>query len=299
MKTRYSSALCCLLALAGCSSAFAAGHVLENNRISVDFADPASGYTKANADRVDSISWIDSAGASTGNLVAEGGPLHCGDPQEFFGQSYGLAANNAQPFLIISGVVSSYKSEKSNPLGAETMTNPKKFCDNPIAAATTTQYQLSNSKKLVNQMSITRSYDFKKANTEGPIRVYVPRLPLATYPIVIWPDSKGAVQRMNDGGCASDCQITDWNGAWVADDDGAGDGVVLIRDPANGPPAIILADNDGYSASNNTSIALTQPVKGWKGEVKEVEQLCFYDAKSWPAARQAAGKLPTGCAAPK
>jgi hypothetical protein len=299
MKTPFVLGVCGLLSLTGWSSAHADGHVLANKRITVEFATSANGYTKTDSDRVDSLTWIDSAGTSTANLAVSGGPLHCDDPQEFFGQSYGMSANGNKPYLVIAGVTSSYKSSKSNPLAAGTVTNPKKVCDNSVAAPTTTHYKLTNVAARVNQISLKRTFDFKTLNTQGPIRVYVPRLSLATYPIIIWLDAKGVVQHGNANNCGADCEITDWNGAWVADDDGAGDGMVLIRNPALGLPAFILADNDGDSASNDTSIALSEPTRGWKGVVEETEHLCLYDANSWPVARQAAGKLPFGCTMPK
>jgi hypothetical protein len=37
------------------------------------------------------------------------------------------------------------------------------------------------------------------------------------------------------------------------------------------------------------------PLNGWRGKVTETEYLCFYDAQSWTAADQGAGKPPAGC----
>jgi hypothetical protein len=74
----------------------------------------------------------------------------------------------------------------------------------------------------------------------------------------------------------------------------------MFRDPSTNPPAQLTVDWDGSSSSNNSAITLTMPTDGWEGTVSETEVMCFYDAKSWPAAKRDAGKLPQGCAnAPK
>ena len=87
MKTSITLPVAATLAAAA-SLAQAAGHVLSNARLSATFADTAV-FAFPDADRLDAITWIDSQGNARGNFVAAGGPSHCGDPQEFFGQSYG------------------------------------------------------------------------------------------------------------------------------------------------------------------------------------------------------------------
>ena len=47
--------------------------------IALDATDP---------ERVTSLQWVDSTSATSPNVIGEGGPAHCTDPQEFFGQSY-------------------------------------------------------------------------------------------------------------------------------------------------------------------------------------------------------------------
>jgi hypothetical protein len=132
--------------------------------------------------------------------------------------------------------------------------------------------------------------------TAHGLRVYVPRLPASTHATVLAPNAAGtAINTFNSSGCGADCELTDWNGRWFADDDGAGSGVMVIRAAASTAPALLSINNDAFSASNLTSIVLIQPAGGWKAKVTETEYLCFYDPLSWTAAMRAAGKMPKGC----
>jgi hypothetical protein len=274
-----------------------AAHMLQNGRVSVDLADAATGLTTANSDRVDAISWIDSSGTSTGNLASNGGPLHCNDPQEFFGQSYG-DAGNATPYFVIAGTESKWTKGAKVHLGGKSSVKSLTSCDATLDGLTTTQYSLSTKAAAINQLHVARVFTFATTENSGTLRAYVPRLPLAEYPVVLLPDSTGVVQQYNAGNCGFNCEVSDWNHAWVALDDGHGDGLVILRDAAHGPAAVVVIDNDTYSNSDNTSVGLVQPEAGWSGSVAETEALCFYDATSWPAARRAAGHLPQGCTSP-
>ena len=128
----------------------------------------------------------------------------------------------------------------------------------------------------------------------------MPRVPLAAYPNVVVSNAAGtALNTFHAGNCGGDCEITDWNGRWFADDDGAGNGLMVIRSTSSIAPALLTINNDSFSASNLSSVVLLQPAGGWKAQVVETEYLCFYDAVSWPASARAAGTLPKGCAGTK
>jgi hypothetical protein len=290
--------LAILLALAAGVRAppvWAAAHVLDNGRVHVAFADPASGFTTKDADRVDGFSWIDSNGVNTGNLVANGGPLHCNDPQEYFGQAYG-EAGSAHPFLVFGGDTASWNS--SSALSGKTKVNTAKVCDFVPDGGTHTSYTLSTQAGRINEMTVVRTFTFAAVNSDGNIRAYVPRLPSSGYSTVYWRNAAGVEQTGNVGGCAGGCEISDWDGVWFAEQNAAGQGLLVIRNPAKGLPAVILFDNDSFSASNNSAVALKMPAGGWTGTVSEKETLCLYDAKSWLAAARAAGRLPKGCTKP-
>lgn len=298
MKTRSTLTLAVAL-VATLPHAQAAGHVLQNARLAVTFDDPAV-FSFSDADRVDAITWIDSHGASRTNYVAAGGPSHCGDPQEFFGQSYGEPEGNS-PSMVFGGVQDKWTG--TGALKGVAATSVAGFCDTAPSATTKTTYKLATATNQLSELQVTRVFGFGASTpvfTGHGLRAYVARVPLAAYPTVLAPNAAGTVvESYNAGGCGADCEVTDWNGRWFADDDGAGNGLMVIRSASSTAPALLAVNNDSFSASNLTSIVLLQPAGGWKAKVTEVEYLCFYDATSWPAAARNAGKLPKGCAGTK
>jgi hypothetical protein len=295
---RYFHTLTALtIALLAATPALADGHMLSNARLSIVFGSSAHGYTTNDADRVDSIAWINSDGAAVSNYVTSGGPQHCGDPQEFFGEAYGDNGDQGVPLpnAVVGGVTSTWKGKKAT--SGKTTIKSLESCDETLDAKTNTSYAMFTSKKTINELRIIRTFNFSKKTSTGNMRVYVPRLPLNTYPIVLIPNAAGVIQTFNASNCPLNCTITDWDGTWMADDDGNGNGMVMFRDPAANPPAQVTVDWDGFSLSNNSAITLTMPEDGWIGTVSDTEFMCFYDAKSWTAKDRSKGKLPSGCAA--
>ncbi len=268
----------------------AGASTLANGRITVVFAQPPN---TTDHDRVDSISWIDSSGASTGNLAANGGD-RCGDVAEFFGDSYGTNEPSAL-IAVFAGSVSKAVVSKAGLYMATTTNGQTCFTDNIVA---TSKYVLVKTAGRVNAMKIQRTFSFDAGQTiaEEDLRAYVPRLPIGQFPNVLVPDASGKVQTLQT--CDTACEVTSWNGIWFAEQDSTGHGMAVFRDKSSTMPAAVALDHDSTSGSNNTSIALKVPAAGWSGSVTETEWLCFYDATTWPAARQAKGKLPSGCVIP-
>jgi len=235
------------------------------------------------------------------NWVANGGPLHCGDPQEFFGQAYG-EPEGAFPPLVIAGYPSTWtggtaRSARSSTTGAQCGSDPAP------PAPTSTRFQVFGSGAQVNEMQVTRSFLFGAATPvfDGKgLRPFVARLPLSVYGNVVVPHADGSgTYIVQSWTCVLDCEITDWNGRWFADEDGAGNGMMVIRSASSTAPAFLAVNNDAFSGSNLSSVVLLQPAGGWKAPLSETEYLCFYDATTWPAARRAALRLPVGCAGSK
>jgi len=279
-----------------------AQHMLSSSRISITFADPATGFTTRDNNRIDSISWINSDGVSTGNLAAnntDGGYHPCNDEYEFFGESDGYPVQQTAPLIVVPGETAVYGG--SGELKARITTKVNK-CKNrhtgPLSALSTTVYTLGNSPGTINSVKIVRTFLFG-VNTpifaQSGLRPYMARVSLYKYDNVKLPNSDGVIVTYNDNACQDDCTVTDWNGTWLADDDGMGDGVAIIRSASSMNPAFIVLDADSFSESNVSSVVLAQPDAGWTAPVVETEYLCFYDSTSWPAKRQAAGKLPEGC----
>jgi hypothetical protein len=132
------------LPLAFCASASA--HELSNARITAVLADGSAGLNTTTMDRVDSLSWINSDGVSTGNIVANSGGSNCGDPQEFFGQSYGDTDGNNLLMVVLGA---SAKWKQNDDLGGTSKTTGENLCV-PLGGKTTTAYSLSAHKNLEN-----------------------------------------------------------------------------------------------------------------------------------------------------
>ncbi len=284
-------------AIAGPNPCFS--HTITNGRVTMSLADPTTGFPTKDNDRVDSISWVNSAGSSTGNLASNAvhGPFGCGDPVEFFGQADGYPVQQDAPIMVTAGEASRYHSP--NPLDVRTHTK-KDTCrgQGPLGALTTTSYTLSANADKISSVKIVRDFLFGPTTpvfSQSGLRPYMPRLSLATYHYVKLLDSEDKIAKYNVDSCGDNCTVTDWNGKWLADDDGKRNGVVIIRSVMSTNPAFIVLDNDDYSSSNVSSVVLAQPAGGWKAPVEEIEYLCFYDATSWPVHKQKHGKLPVGC----
>lgn len=296
---RIARALAALPALlAPC--AHAAGHVLTGARLVVDFADPATGWSSTVSDRVDRIDWTSSNGSVVSNWVANGGPLHCGDPQEWFGQSYG-EPENTSPLILFGGSDASWTTVSST--AGRTAALATKCPDyGPPGALSKTRYQVFTNAARRNEMLVTRTFLFNAStptwNAKG-IRAYVPRVPNSHYHQTQFLDTNGSLHVVETALCGSDCEFPNWAGRWFADDDGAGNGLMVIRALSSTAPAFLTVNNDGFSGSTLSSVVLTQPAGGFHSTIVEVEALCFYDATSWPSAARAAGQMPAGCVIPQ
>jgi len=262
---------------------------LMSDRVAIVFA------SKTATDRVAEIGWKNSDGGGVTDYVVAGGSVNCDDPQEFFGQSYG-DADGTSLLMVVQGTKGKW-TQADNTHGTS-KTSGKDACAT-LSGKTATNYTLSNAKATENTVKIERIFNFSDAaqSLNNNLRAYAPRLPNSKYQTVYYADAGGAVQSFNIFSCptAASCTITNWDGKWFADDDGQGNGMMVIRDKSSKAPAQIEGDFDSFSSSNVTSIILVKPAGGWTGKVKETEYLCFYDAKSWPTASRNAGKLPKGC----
>lgn len=199
--------------------------------------------------------------------------------------------------MVFGGVVDTWSGTGAHKGTAATSLTG--FCDFAPSAKTKTIYHLSTTAGEISELRVTRRFLFDATTpvfTGHGLRAYVARVPIGAYPTVLVPNAAGtAINTVNSGACPGDCEVTDWNGRWFADDDGAGNGVMVIRSRSSTAPALLAVNNDSFSASNLTSIVLLQPGGGWKAAVAETEYLCFYDAKSWTASARAAGRMPKGC----
>lgn len=253
-------------------------------------------FDATDPERVTNLQWIENASLTTANLVAQGGPLSCGDPIEYFGQAYGAEAQLPAP--IVAGHVATLVG-----CGFDaTITAAATDCSAAAQFPVTTKYHLYTGAQ-ADQLRVTRSFANLNAGPpnygQGILRAYVPRLPVGQFPSVIYPNqSNTAITTISIAGCGTDCLVAvgpNWSGRWFADvDPASGRAMVVLRDPAMTLPARLAGNNDGFSGSNLTSFLLSA-IDGWPQPLTEIEYLCFEDLTTWPQADRDIAKLPTGC----
>jgi hypothetical protein len=276
---------------AGAGGEVAATCAPVQSRITIKYAD-------ADPEHITSLQWTDSADAKTPNVIGEGGPLHCTDVQEFFGQSYG-APEGTLPLPVVGGNLASLTHCGTD----ATITSAAQDCTQVVQMPVTTQYHFYGGAQ-ASQMRITRTVGFDAnttvyANTVG-LRPYVPRVALSGLSTVIYPNQANtgvtATPATNCGGDCFTATGATWNGTWFADiDPTTGLALIVLRDPSMTSAVDLTINYDSYSSSNLASFVLLQPADGWKAPVTEIEYLCFADLTSWPQAARDAAQLPAGC----
>lgn len=265
-----------------------------------------AGYDNHDPERVDSLTWIDSDGNPTGNLAAQSGSSLFGcpsgpqEPGEFFGQSFG--AGGTGPGIVVAGSVGSISQASPTVQVDSALPASCTSPDSPVSVRTV--YELSDDPGAANEIHVIRTFTFAADfpgytnGTAAGVRAYVPRLPLATYPDVVYLNGSGQATTTDSSGCTTECMVTDWNKVGFADVSSAGSGMLVFRDQSDTQDVAMAIDNDDNSDSNLTSTVLLQPADGFAGKtVTESEYLCFFDAKSWATSSSLSG-LPTGCELP-
>ncbi len=292
----------CLTASAGAAPQ---GIVLTGGNLTLDFADPSIGGSSTTLDRLDVLNWSGGSGAlATQNLVSNSAPGGgcSGDPREFWGQSYG-EPEETTPAIVYGGVTATASNLTATTLTSTTIGYDICGCGANTATdapAVTVYNVFPAGDPNVNEFRVSRTLEFGSTTpvfTGHGVHGYTARMSDNTYDTVLIPNAAGtAVNTMSAVTCQDDCEISDWNGVWFADDNGSGTGLVVFRDPSSTAPALLSVNEDGLSDSNLTSIILIQPSGGWKAPVTETEWLCFYDPTTWTAADRLNGTLPKGCA---
>lgn len=253
-------------------------------------------FDAVNAERVTNLQWLDNSNTTIPNIAASGGPQTCGDPVEFFGESYG-APEGTTPLAVIAGSRST-----ASPCGTDVIiTSTPNDCGNNPQIPVTTEYHFYGGAK-ASQMRVTRSVGFDQNSPQYSgtgIRVWEPRVPLATFASVIYPSAaETAVTSTPAQNCPGDCLIpvgATWSGRWFADVAANGLALIVLRDASMTAPVDLTINYDGYSSATIASFVVLQPQGGWKAPVTEVQYLCFADLVSWPQTERDAAKLPAFC----
>ena len=254
---------------------------------------------------VSGVSWLHGAAdASPANWSAYGGPAHCTDPEEFFGESLG-APEGSLPNVVVGGHLATLTSASTCDSTVKTIASGPVDCTGAAQLPVTTTYAFYGGAR-ADEVKISRTFGFDGSDAATPVysgttglRPYVPRFTLSIFATVIYPNQAGtAVASVNANSCPGDCFTAEgstWSGRWFADIAASGDAVIVLRDPAMTSPVDLTVNWDEYSSSNLSSFVLLQPTAGWQSPITEVEYMCFADLTTWPQSQRDAAVLPAGC----
>src|SRR5262249_12330501 len=158
-------------------------------------------------DIVTNLVWTRSNSTQTGNLVANGGGAPCGDPVEFFGESYAAPEGITEPAQVADGSRGTFKSKSTKAKIKSQFTGCGHTGFDKVATKYTVSPETSASR---NEIAITRKLGFKKdtgvISSMVGVRPYVPRLPVSTYNTVLFPNAANtALNTAFASSCGGDC----------------------------------------------------------------------------------------------
>jgi hypothetical protein len=256
----------------------------------LDFDTLANAATN-DPNRVDSITWEDYYNYNFAATEPSGGASHCHDPDEFFGQALGYPDTTQAPMMVAAGERGTWTSVASkNGLAteAEIYTDISTCAGVVLNGTTRTNYllrnPLENGDNTSDAIKVERIFRFKPGLgvvANSGLRAYVPRVVSALHYVLV-PNMAGQLVRYDANNCtATPCTVTDWDGTWIADDNGSNQGIVIIRATPSTLPAFVGIQSGGLSNANFSSIVLPQPAGGWSGFVTETEYICAYNGDVW------------------
>lgn len=241
-------------------------------------------FSATNPEEVTSISWNGSV-----NLTATG-VTSCGDPLEYFGNSWAAPDGIDFKSLVGWGQSGTWAGTSKGAL-INSASAAASGCYGAIDVPIQTKYQFWDRGRKVNQIKVSRSFDFGAVSFGQDFRPYIPRLyPMSGFSLVYYPDATGtALLSTASAACPFGCQIGDWDDSWFAmHDPGTGDGLI-VRQAATRYDTDLWVDEDAASSTNSTGVLMLSPAGGFTREVKTNTSLCFYTG--WTPSLS----LPPGC----
>lgn len=292
-------ALLVLVALAAFAANASAEIKLEEGEASSTAQTPhlewEFGGESGNVEWVKSVKWRSSAVGSFGSNLAASGGGACGDPTEFWGESY-PNQDGTGPAPVVAGQRGNWQAASNRTVLIES-SSPCAGSNPEIPVRT--RYTFFDEGPAANTVRMERQISFAPGQEPNSVvqgmRFYVPRLPAGTYNQEIYPNAAGtALNTVGDGGPEAH---KDWNETWMAVNSSTTNaGMVVIHEPDGAHPASVTSDNDSASGSNNSGVTLDRPEGGWLEPATETEYFCFYDETTWPTANRLS-ELPAGCEA--
>jgi len=272
-----------------------AANTVETPRLLWEF-----GGESGNVEWVKSVKWRSSSLGVFGSNLSTSGGFACGDPTEYWGESY-PNQDGLGPAAVVAGQRGSWTAASNRTVLIDSVS--RNACSgNTPEIPVRTRYTFFDEGPAANTLRMERRISFAADQLPNPaaqgMRFYVPRLPAGTYNQEIFPNEAGtALNTIGDGGPAAN---GDWNETWVAIDSSTTHaGMLVFHEPDGVHPASVTSDNDSASGSNNSGVTLDRPLAGWLEPVTEVEYFCFYDATTWSVLTRSPTNLPEGCATPE
>ncbi|MEA2024279.1 MAG: hypothetical protein U9N79_08335 [Actinomycetota bacterium] len=243
-------------------------------------------FSATNPEEVSSLRWNDSV-----NLTATGA-THCGDPLEYFGNSWVAPDSPDFKSLVGWGQTGSWTAAPKA-ANIDSVSESASGCYGTLDIPIKTTYRFWDNGPVANRIKVARSFDFTTTSLAQDFRPYIPRLyPADRFNNVIYPDVTGTtLMTTASSDCPFGCQVTDWDDSWFAMHDPATDTGLIVRQASSGYDTDLWIDNDGASETNATGVLMLQPAGGFTGKVNTNTFLCFYDNSTWTPSLT----LPNGC----
>lgn len=296
-----------LLALLVCSACWALSGGSASAAITLAEGEAAStaetprlqwefGGENGNVEWVKSVKWRSSALGVFGSNLATSGGFACGDPTEFFAESY-PNQDGTGPAPVVAGQRGTWTAASNRTVLIDSV-SPHNCSGNTPEIPVRTRYTFFDEGAAANTVRMERRISFAANQEPNPVvqgmRFYVPRLPGNLYDQVIYPENETTLKTVGDGGPEAH---KNWNQSWMAiNASTTGAGMLIFHKPDGSHEASVTTDNDSSSGSNNSGVTLDRPSVGWLEPVTEVEYFCFYDATTWPTLTRSPTNLPEGCA---
>lgn len=254
------------------------------------------GGENGNVEWVKSVKWRSSALGVFGSNLATSGGFACGDPTEFFAESY-PNQDGTGPAPVVAGQRGTWTAASNRTVLIDSV-SPHNCSGNTPEIPVRTRYTFFDEGPAANTVRMERRISFAANQAPNPVvqgmRFYVPRLPGNPYDQVIYPENETTLKTVGDGGPEAH---KNWDQSWMAiNASTTGVGMLIFHKPDGSHEASVTTDNDSSSGSNNSGVTLDRPSAGWLEPVTEVEYFCFYDATTWPTLTRSPTNLPEGCA---
>jgi hypothetical protein len=244
-------------------------------------------WSQTDPEEIVSLSWNGSPNLTnswTNPFCPQGGDL------EFFGNSWDAFPDVNFRALVGWGSSGTWGTRGPNGVAIDSAASG---CFGTSGIPVQTSYQFFDNGPAANRILVHRKISFGTTPFPFDLRAYIPRLyPRDQYSVVIHPNADGTALVTEIGNdCEFGCEVTDWNGTWLAVHDPVSGQGMIVRHASSSTPVALWVDMDGGSQTTASGVLLLQPPGGFTGTVVETESLCFYNNQIWTPSLT----LPSGC----